>query len=93
MGECECFVMQMLYFWSCVHPVVEDARGAIWKRHSRSHNCLVGSHECLLLFTSSCCSECFYDLFCVLVLRSFVCTVCEFWVLGKTQNLWLCYHG
>ena len=27
-----------------------------------SHNCLVGSHECLLLFTPSCCSESFYDL-------------------------------
>ena len=30
--------------------------------HSRSHNCFIGSHECLLLFTPSCCSECFYDL-------------------------------
>ena len=29
---------------------------------SRSHNCFIGSHECLLLFTRSCCSECFYDL-------------------------------
>ena len=29
---------------------------------SRSHNCLVGSHECLRLFTPSCCSECFYYL-------------------------------
>ena len=29
---------------------------------SRSHNCFIGSHECLLLFTPSCCSECFYDL-------------------------------
>ena len=42
-GRCECFVMQMLYIWFCVHPVavlnavfcmtcsllmlVEDARG------------------------------------------------------------------
>ena len=26
-----------------------------------SHNCLVRSHECLLLFTPFCCSECFYD--------------------------------
>ena len=25
---------------------------------SRSHNCFIGSHECLLLFTPSCCSEC-----------------------------------
>ena len=22
-GECECFVMQMLYVWSCVHPVAD----------------------------------------------------------------------
>ena len=29
---------------------------------SRSHDCLVGSHECLLLFTPSWCSECFYHL-------------------------------
>ena len=29
---------------------------------SRFHNCFIGSHECLLLFTPSCCSECFYDL-------------------------------
>ena len=29
---------------------------------SRSHNCLVGSHECFLLFTPSCYNECFYDL-------------------------------
>ena len=26
---------------------------------SRSHNCFIGSHECLLLFTPSGCSECF----------------------------------
>ena len=29
---------------------------------SRSHNCFVGSHECLLLFTPSCCNEWFYYL-------------------------------
>ena len=29
---------------------------------SQSQNCLVGRHECLLLFTPFCCSECFYDL-------------------------------
>ena len=29
---------------------------------SRSHDYLVGSHECLLLFTPLCYSECFYDL-------------------------------
>ena len=29
---------------------------------SWSHNCIVGSHECLFLFIPSCCSECFYNL-------------------------------
>ena len=29
---------------------------------SRSHNCFIGSHECLILITPSCCSECLYDL-------------------------------
>ena len=59
-------------FVSCVHPVaicmtcsllMQEA--TIWKRHTpepESHKCLVGSHECILLFTPSCCSECFYDL-------------------------------
>ena len=27
------------------------------RRVRRSHNCCIGSHECLLLFTPSCCSE------------------------------------
>ena len=31
---------------------------------SRSHDCLIGSHECLLLFTPSCCCECFYHGLC-----------------------------
>ena len=63
-SSCRCCM-----FVSCVHPVavlndvfcmtcsllmlVEDARGIL---QSWSHNCLVGSHECLL-FTPSCCSE------------------------------------
>ena len=29
---------------------------------SRPHDCLIGNHECLLLFTTSCCCECFYHL-------------------------------
>ena len=29
---------------------------------SRSHDFLVGSHECLLLFSPSCYGECFFDL-------------------------------
>ena len=67
-GKNECLVMQMLLFVSCVHTVavlnaafcmtcsllmlVEYARGIL-------HN---QSHDCLLLFTPSCCCECFYNL-------------------------------
>ena len=29
---------------------------------SQSHNYFVVSHECILLLTQSCCSECCYDL-------------------------------
>ena len=71
-GKSECFVMQMLYV--CVLRaycgssqccVLHDlqfvnagrGRGIL---QSRSHDCLVGSHECLLLFTPSICGECFY---------------------------------
>ena len=69
-SSCRCCM-----FVSCVHPVtvlnaafcmtysllmlVEYGRGIL---QSWSHNCLVCSHECLLLFTPSCCSECVYDL-------------------------------
>ena len=72
-SSCRCCM-----FVSCVHPVavlnaafcmtcsllmlVEDAIGRRGILQSRSHNCFMGSHECLLLFTPSCCSECFYDL-------------------------------
>ena len=40
--------------------LVEDAIGDHTEEaYSRagSHNCFIGSHECLLLFTPSCCSE------------------------------------
>ena len=45
--------------------LVEDAIGDHTEEaYSRAclHNCFIGSHECLLLFIPSCCSECFYDL-------------------------------
>ena len=77
-GECECFVMQMYvcvhtmavfnaaFCMTCsLLMLVEDAIGDHTKKgilQSRSHNGFIGSHECLLLFTPSCCSECFYDL-------------------------------
>ena len=60
-GSSQCCVLHDLQF-------VNAGRGCKRRPYgrgilqSRSHNCLVGSHECLLLFTPSCCSECFYDL-------------------------------
>ena len=44
--------------------LVEDAIGDHTEEaYSRAGlNCFIGSHECLLMFTPSCCSECFYDL-------------------------------
>ena len=69
-SSCRCCM-----FVSCVHPVtvvnaaycitycllmlVKDARGIL---QSRSHDCVVGDHECLLLLIPSCCGECFYYL-------------------------------
>ena len=63
-GKCECFVTQMLYvslvciLWqsSILHDlqfVYENARGDNSRRgilQSRSHDYLIGSHECLILF-------------------------------------------
>ena len=60
----------------CVHPVavlhdlqfVHAGRGCKRRPYgrcilqSRSHDCRIGSHERLLLFTPSCCCECFYHL-------------------------------
>ena len=45
--------------------LVEDAKRRPYGRgilQSRSHDSLIGSHECLLLFIPSCCCECFYHL-------------------------------
>ena len=60
-GSSQCCVLHDLQF-------VNAGRGCQRRPYGRgilqswSHNCLVGSHECLLLFTTSCCSKCFYDL-------------------------------
>ena len=61
--------------------LVEDARGDhMEEAYSRagSHDCFIGSHEYLILFTPSCCSKCFYHLLvvCVLVLRCCECVCC-----------------
>ena len=61
-GSSQCCVLNDLY-------LVNAGRGC--KRRlfgrgilqSRSHDCLVGSHECLLLCTQFCCGECFYYLY------------------------------
>ena len=74
-GKCERFVMQMLDICvlcaSCGSPqccvlhdlqfvnAVEDARGIL---QSRYNDFLVGSHECLLLYTPSRCSDCVHYL-------------------------------
>ena len=60
-GSSQCCLLHDLKF-------VNAGRGCKRRPYGRgifkswSHNCLVGSHECLLLFISSCCIECFYDL-------------------------------
>ena len=45
--------------------LIEDETGDHMEEtyfQSRSHDCLIGNHECLFLFTPSCCGECFYHL-------------------------------
>ena len=74
-GKYECLVMQMLCVCGssqcCIlHDLQFVNAGRRCKRRpygrgilqSRSHDYLIGSHECLLLFTRSCCCECFYHL-------------------------------
>ena len=72
-SSCRCCM-----FVSCVHPVavlnaafcmtcsllmlVEDAIGDHTEEAYSRAGGFIGSHECLLLFTPSCCGECFYDL-------------------------------
>ena len=60
-GSSQCCIMHDLQF-------VNAGRGCkrrpyeIGILQSRSHDCLIGSHEYLLLFTPSFCYECFYHL-------------------------------
>ena len=59
-GSSQCCVLHDLQF-------VNAGRGCNRRPYrrgilqSRSHNCFIGSHECLLRFTPSCCSECLID--------------------------------
>ena len=83
-GKCECFVMQMLYVCvlcaSCggsqccilhdfqfINAGLGYGRGIL---QSRSHNCFVGSHECLLPVAVSA------FMICVRVLRCCGCVCC-----------------
>ena len=57
-GSSQCCVLHDLQF-------VNAGQGCKRRIYGRSilqswfHNYLVGSHECILLFTPSCCNECF----------------------------------
>ena len=58
-SSCRCCM-----FVSCVHPVaVLNAAFCMTCILLMLVEDAIGSHECLLLFTPSCCSECFYDLY------------------------------
>ena len=71
-GECECFVMQMLYVCvlcascgssqCCVLHDLQFVLLMLQKRHtqSRSHNCFICSHSVSFCLPHP--SECFYDL-------------------------------
>ena len=67
-GSSQCCIRHGLQFVNAGHECKRRpyGRGIL---QSRSHNYLVGSHDYLLLFTPSCCSECFYDL------QRFVCVL------------------
>ena len=54
------FVCSSFLISVCMFIVSKPHRRGILQ--SRSRNCFIGSHERLLLFTPSCCSEFFYDL-------------------------------
>ena len=91
-SSCRCCM-----FVSCVHPVavlnvvfcmtcsllmlVMDARG--------DHIYFVGSHECLLVSTTSCCSECFMICRGLCVLRCCECVCC---MQGSHRNLIMNFH-
>ena len=65
-----CMFVCILWQFSMLHDLQFVNAGRGFKRRpyrrgilqSRSPNCFIGSHECFVLFTPSCCSECIYDL-------------------------------
>ena len=60
-GNFQCCVLHDLQFVNAGRRCKRQpyGRGIL---QSLSYDCLVDIHECFLLFTSSCCSECFYYL-------------------------------
>ena len=60
-GSPQCCIMHDLQFVN----TVRGCNGQPYESgvlQSRSHDCLTGSHECLLLFSLCCCGELFYYL-------------------------------
>ena len=59
--SCQCCILHDLQFVNAGRGCKRRpyGRGIL---HSRSHDCLIDSHECLFLFTPSCCCEYFYNL-------------------------------
>ena len=66
-GRSQCCILHDLQF---VDAGRESKRRSYGRGilQSRSHDSLIGSHECILLFTPYCCCECFYHLYWVVCL-------------------------
>ena len=60
-GSSQCWFLHDLQFLNAGQGCNRRPYGRVILQ-SRSHDCLVSRHECLLLFAPSCCSECFYYL-------------------------------
>ena len=60
-GSSQCCILHDLQFVNAGRGCKRQlyGRGIL---QSRSHDCLIGRHECLLLFTPLCCYECLYHL-------------------------------
>ena len=73
-GSSQCCILNELQFVNAGRGCKKRpyGRGIL---QSRSHDCLIGNHEGLLLFTPSCYCEGFYQLY-WLVLRCYECVRC-----------------
>ena len=57
-GSSQCGVLHHLQFVHADRGCKRRPYG-IGVLQSQSHDCIIGRHECLLLFIPSCCGECF----------------------------------